>query len=77
MQKRGNSEGSIRKRKDGSFEVWITGWKPICVRFLNTYMSYETYARVHFKPALSQAMAEGLILSNPALSLNLPRGTKP
>ena len=171
MQKRGNGEGSIRKRKDGRYEVRITGtsngkafrisryahtqeeatqllhtlsvimmqtpqyfkdtitlaewldnWLEVYMRPVlkqSTYMSYETYARVHFKPALgqvrlqditsrmlqefynyklmheqlspksiinmnlylhkalSQAMAEGLILSNPASSLNLPRGTKP
>lgn len=112
MQKRGNGEGSIRKRKDGRFEVRITGtsngktfrisryahtqeeaiqllhtlsvtmmqtpqyfkdtitlaewldnWLEVYMRpglKQSTYMSYETYARVHFKPALGQVRLQDI-----------------
>lgn len=170
---RANSEGNIRMRSDGRWEVRVTlgidyatgeakrvsryastkeeavkllhemsfqrdtspknfqavtlgEWLDLCLNLYmknslkqSTYLSYESYIRVHFKPALggiylrdltprilqqyynykaeqeglspktivnlnqflhkalSYAVGEGYIQSNPAAALNLPRGKKP
>ena len=117
----------IRETSPKNFEsVTLGEWLDLCLEVYmkhslkqSTYLSYESYIRVHFKPAigglllrdlsprllqqfynhkaeheglapktivninlflhkaLSYAVNEGYIQSNPAASLNLPRGNKP
>lgn len=42
---------------------WLDNWLEVYMRPVlkqSTYMSYETYARVHFKPALGQVRLQDI-----------------